>query len=175
MEASTKQPVRSPEQLAREAFEALDRHDLSRAEEIWGPDSVDHFLPVGEFRGTEAIAGYFRGLFAAMPDFSIKPERILSDGPHAVVQWRASGTFDGEPFMGIEPTGRSVELRGVDVIEWRDDGRIGLNTIYYDGAEFARQVGMLPPRDSGADKAITAAFNAATKLRAQIRERLGSG
>lgn len=172
MEASTTEQVRSPEQLAREAFEALDRHDLSRAEEIWGPDSVDHFLPVGEFRGTEAIAGYFRGLFAAMPDFSIKPQRILCDGDHAIVQWRATGTFDGEPFQGIEPTGRSVDIRGVDVMEWRE-GRIGLNTIYYDGADFARQIGLLPPRDSGADRAITAAFNVATKLRAQVKERLG--
>lgn len=172
MQAATSEPVRSPEQLARDAFEAIDRHDLSKAEQWWGPESVDHFLPVGEFKGTEAITGYFRGLFAALPDFSIKPERVLSDGDHAIVQWRATGTFNGEPFMGIEPTGRSVELQGVDVMEWRD-GRIGLNTIYYDGAEFARQVGMLPPRDSAADRAITTAFNAATKLRAQIKERLG--
>jgi hypothetical protein len=58
------------------------------------------------------------------------------------------------------------------VIEWRD-GRVAHNTIYYDGAEFARQVGMLPPRDSAGDRAITGAFNAVTKARGFVKEQFG--
>ena len=158
-----------PAQRAREAFEAIDRHDLEKAARYWGPETVDHFLPVGEYRGTQAIKGYFSGLYAAVPDFRIKVERISSDESATTVQWRATGTFNGAPFQGIEPTGRSIDIRGVDVIEWDDDGTIKHNDIYYDGAEFARQVGMLPPRDSAADRAITAAFNGATKLRARLQ------
>ena len=158
-----------PAERARANFAALSRHDLSKADEWWGPDTVDHFLPVGSLRGTQEIRSYFSGLFAAIPDFRLEVERITSDGPVATVQWRATGTFDGAPFLGIEPTGRRIDLRGVDVMEWGDDGRLKENTIYYDGAEFARQVGLLPPRDSAADRALTAAFNGATKLRSRLR------
>jgi steroid delta-isomerase-like uncharacterized protein len=155
----------------REMFEMLGRRDLSRADEFWGPDTVDHFLPVGAFQGTEAIRGYFEGMFAAVPDFDIEVEDVLAQDNRAVVQWRVSGTFTGAPFLGIQPTGRRIEMRGADVIEFDDQGRIGHNTIYYDGAEFARQIGMLPARDSTGDRLLTAVFNGATKLRAAVARR----
>lgn len=168
METSTDQGSTSAAEAARMAFDAISRRDLETLQQAWDADSQDDFLPIGSFRGREAIAAFFRELFAAIPDFAIEPERILEDGPVAVVQWRAHGTFDGASFQGIEPTGRRVELRGVDVMEWQD-GMLRHNTIYYDGADFARQIGLLPPKDSAADKGMLAAFNAATKLRSRLR------
>jgi hypothetical protein len=53
-----------------------------------------------------------------------------------------------------------------------EEGRLKHNTIYYDGLGFARQIGLLPKAGSGADKAMTAAFNAGTEVRAQIRQRV---
>jgi hypothetical protein len=86
-----------------------------------------------------------------------------------VVQWHATGTFNGSSgFLGLEPNGRRLDLRAVDVIELDDDFKVVTNTIYYDGAEFARQLGMLPARDSAADRAMLAAFNGATKLRKRL-------
>lgn len=172
MEASATEKTKSPEQLAREAFDALNRHDLSHPERFWGPESVDDFLPVGEYRGTEAIAGFFRGMIEAIPDLSIEVERVLTDGDWTTVQWHMRGTFTGQPFLGLDATGRPIDMRGVDVIEWRD-GRVGHNTIYFDGAEFARQVGLLPPRDSVGDRAITTTFNAVTRARALLKEQFG--
>jgi hypothetical protein len=64
-----------------------------------------------------------------------------------------------------------VDIRGVDVIRFDADGKIETNTVYYDGAEFARQVGMLPKRDSAADRAVLAAFNAATKLKRRLSKK----
>jgi steroid delta-isomerase-like uncharacterized protein len=167
--ASTHQAVDAAER-ARQAFADLDRRDLSRANEYWGPDTIDHFLPVGTFQGTDAIRRYFEDMFAAVPDSRIEVERIVAQDNISVVQWRFTGTFDGAPFQGIEPTGRRVDMRGTDVIEWADDGTIKHNTIYYDGAEFARQIGMLPPRASMGDRALTTMFNSATKLRRSLRK-----
>jgi steroid delta-isomerase-like uncharacterized protein len=172
MEAGATEQTKSPEQLAREAFDALNRHDLSRAEDFWGPNSVGHFLPMGEYRGTEAIAGFFESLIDAMPDLSIEVERILTASDWTTVQWRMRGTFTGQPFLGFDATGRPIDIRGVDVTEWRN-GRVAHNTIYFDGAEFARQVGLLPPRDSVGDRAITTAFNAVTRARALLKEQFG--
>lgn len=43
-------------------------------------------------------------------------------------------------------------------------GLVQHSTIYYDGATFARQVGMLPAQGSAADRALIAVFNAKTRL-----------
>jgi hypothetical protein len=53
-----------------------------------------------------------------------------------------------------------------------EHGLVAENTIYYDGAGFARQIGMLPARGSTSDRAMTIAFNTLTRLRQRLR-RLG--
>ena len=88
----------------------------------------------------------------------------------AVVEWRMRGTFNGAPFQGIEPTGKQVELRGVDVMRIEND-RIAHNTAYYDGMDFARQIGMMPAQDSAGERAMIGAFNAVTKLRGRLIQR----
>src|SRR5271166_677439 len=150
---------------ARWAFALLDRHDLSRAAEIWAPDAVDVFVAVGIYRGRDAIVGFFEGFFAAFPDLRIELEQVLSEDRRVVVRWCARGTFTGASFLGVQPTGRAVELRGIDFVVLDEHGLVVENTIYYDGAGFARQIGMLPARDSVADRAMTAAFNGLTRLR----------
>ncbi len=172
MESST--DTRTPSQIALDSFRVLfDERDLSNAGRFWSESSVDHFLAAGKsIRGAQALAQWFRELFAAVPDFRMEIVNAFDDGQRqATVQWRAGGTFTGGPFLGIEANGRRLDIRGVDVMRFDADGRIEENTIYYDGAEFARQVGMLPPRDSAMDRATLAAFNAKTRL----ERRLGRG
>ena len=72
---------------------------------------------------------------------------VVAAEQSAAVEWRMEGTFDGQPFQGIDPTGRRLEIRGLDLLEI-EDGEIVSNTAYYDGMAFARQVGMMPPQDS---------------------------
>jgi steroid delta-isomerase-like uncharacterized protein len=160
--------TRAPEDVARGVFEAISGHNLDVLPELVPPDGVDDFVAVGEFHGPDAIRGFFAEMFAAFPDFSITVDRVVSGGSTAVVQWHASGTFTGGAFQGIHPTGRRVELRGVDVMDI-SDGKIQRNTIYFDGAAMARQIGMLPQKDSPADRALLAAFNARTRLATQVK------
>ena len=55
-----------------------------------------------------------------------------------------AGHFTGGPVQGVEPTGkRGSSSAACDCFEIKD-GKIVGNTAYYDGASFARQVGMLP-------------------------------
>jgi len=161
----------SPGQLAREAFEAIfDRQDIDAVRPLWTESSVDHFLALGvEARGPQQLAAFFQELHEAIPDFDMTIENIVEDDRHGVVQWSATGTFDGAPFQGIEPTGKRISMRGCDVFRFTEDGKLDTNTVYYDGAEFARQIGMLPPRSSAADRAMTGAFNALTRARRRFR------
>ena len=109
---------------------------------------------------------------AGETEMEVITERVVADTGRVAAEWRMRGTFTGAPFQGIEATGRSIELRGFDLFEV-ERGKIKRNTAYYDGAAFARAIGLLPPQDSGAEKAMTGAFNAATKVRKGIADLRG--
>ncbi len=160
-------PDPTPASVARVIFEALDRHDIDAATTLTRSDAVCDFVAVGLFEGKDAIRRYFQELFAAMPDFSVTVDRVVGDDTCAAVQWHSAGDFTGGSFQGIQPTGKHVETRGVDVVEVTD-GLLVRSTIYFDGATFARQIGMLPQAGSGAHRAMQSAFNAATRLRRRL-------
>jgi steroid delta-isomerase-like uncharacterized protein len=160
----------APAEVARGVFDAIAKKDLEGALALGADDEVEDIVAVGVFRGKAAIRSFYEDMWAAFPDFETTVERILGDDTTAVVQWRIAGTFSGTPFQGIEPTGRHVEIRGVNMMEIAD-GRMHHNTIYYDGASFARQIGMLPRANSLADKAILATFNATTRLHQRLQKK----
>ena len=157
----------SPAEVAASIFDALQRRDLDAVAGLQHDDVVDDFVAIGVFRGKQAVRDFFEEMFAAVPDLTVTPVRILADGDHATVQWQMAGTFSGGPFQGVHATGRRVELQGVDVMHIVD-GLLVDNTIYYDGLSFVRQIGMLPSAGSRGDRAMTAAFNAQTDLRGKL-------
>jgi steroid delta-isomerase-like uncharacterized protein len=159
----------APAEVARTIFDALSKRDLGAALAPVADDNVDDFVAIGEVRGKAAIRAFFDELLTAFPDFEITVLRIVADDEVAVVQWRAEGSFSGGAFQGIEPTGRHVQIRGVDVMEIAE-GLVRHNTIYYDGASFARQIGMLPRAYSIADRAMMSAFNAVTRVRHRLKK-----
>jgi steroid delta-isomerase-like uncharacterized protein len=161
------------EQRMRDYFEAMDRRDVGAMAEHWRDDGVEDVLPVGVLRGKEELRAFLDATFRAIPDARTSVGRIVAGETSCAVEWRLEGTFDGAPFMDIEPTGSHVEVRGFDLFEF-EDGQIVSNTAYYDGASFARQIGMLPADGSGADRAMKSAFNAVTKVRRAVAERRGA-
>jgi hydroxyacylglutathione hydrolase len=144
-------------------FEALARQDLQAAGDCWAPDGIDELVGQATVQGPDGVRGFFGGLFAAMPDFTIAVEDLIADGDRVAALWRASGTFAGDsPYQGIRPTGGRVELRGLDLFTVRD-GVITANVAFPDGLGFARQIGMLPEPGTGAETAVLRAFNVKTK------------
>jgi steroid delta-isomerase-like uncharacterized protein len=158
------------EQRARSYFEAMDRRDVAGMLEHWRDDGVEDAVAVGVLRGQDERRTFFDSLFAAMPDARTTVTRLVAGEQTCAVEWRLEGTFDGAPFLGVEPTGKHVEMRSMDLLEL-EDGQIVSLTAYSDGAAFARQIGMLPADGSGADRAMKSAFNAVTKLRRAMAER----
>jgi steroid delta-isomerase-like uncharacterized protein len=158
------------EEQVRSYYEAMDRRDVGAMVAHWSDEGVEDVVPIGVIRGREEIRGFLSELFAAMPDASTTITRLIAGEQDCAVEWRLEGTFDGAPFMGLEPTGSRVELREVSVVELKDGQIVGI-TAYFDGASFARQIRMLPPDGSGVDKAMKGAFNTVTKLRRAVAER----
>ena len=148
--------------LARRAFATLAQRDLDRPELIWRRTPSTTW-PVGDAIRRDVIVAFFREMFDALPDFSVEVERTVAAPPYVVVQWRITGTFTGARFQGVRVTGRRVDFRGCDVVEI-EDGLVKDNTVYWDGAGFARQVG-LPAQGSLGDRLLLRAFNTLTWVR----------
>lgn len=158
------------EEKVRSYYEAMNDRDVGAMLAHWGDDGVEDVVPIGVIRGREELGAFLSELFAAMPDASTTITRLIAGEQDCAVEWRLEGTFNGAPFMGIEPTGSRVELREVSVLDLKDGEIVGI-TAYFDGASYARQIRMLPPDGSGADRAMKSAFNAVTKVRRAVAER----
>jgi steroid delta-isomerase-like uncharacterized protein len=166
--------VKAVEEAALSYFKAVSDRDPAAMAAHWDAEGIDELVPLSlVLRGPDAVRDFFTGLFGAIPDMEFRVQRVTADAEGATVQWRAGGTFSGTPFQGIEPTGRTVDIRGCDCLEVDKEGKLTRNTAYYDGAGFARGIGMLPSQDSGADRAMVAGFNAFTKARRAVADLTG--
>src|SRR5438270_8302028 len=105
-------------ELARWAFEMLNRHDVSALKEFWTSTTVERF-PDRTCHGADEIAAYFEDAFRAMPDFHMDVVAIAEDGENVFVRWRLTGTHQGT-LLGIEPTHKRLEVDGMDHFVVRD-------------------------------------------------------
>jgi predicted ester cyclase len=160
----------SAEEVARRYFAAIARHDLDAAVACWRPGAIDRLAPVGELRAPDGLRAYFSAVFAAMPDFSYELLDVVAEGDKVAVRWRVSATFDGGPYQGIRATGAKMATEGADVLRV-EDGLIVRNDSYWDDADVGRQIGLLPPRGSRAERILRGLFNARTALRRGIFRR----
>jgi steroid delta-isomerase-like uncharacterized protein len=88
-----------------------------------------------------AIAGFVSALVSALPDLVFISEDVVGEGPRAYLRWRLQGTNTGLLPGLPAPTGRRVDLPGVDVIEVGPDGITSL-VGYFDQKTFLEQFGL---------------------------------
>jgi predicted ester cyclase len=155
--------------LVRWAFDVINSHDITPLRAFWTPATVERF-PDGTYHGEDALAGYFEALFAALPNLHMHVTTITEQGEDVFVHWHLTASHTGAAFQGIEPTGRAIALDGMDHFVVRDS-TVVTNFVVFDQMQFARQIGLLPPDGSAADRATKAAFNAKTRLLARLRSR----
>ncbi len=155
-------------ELIRWTFEQLNNHDTSGLRLLWSDDVVERF-PDRTCRGSDEVAAYFEETFAALPDMRIDPLSIVEQGDDVFVQWHMTGTHTG-PVQGIEATGKTIALDGMDHFVLRD-GKVVSNFVVFDQMQYSRQIGILPSQDSVADKAMKSAFNARTKVAEFLKNR----
>jgi predicted ester cyclase len=153
-------------ELVRWAFDVLNTHEVSPLRQFWTSETVERF-PDRECRGTDEIAGYFEEAFTAIRDFHMEVISIVEQGDDVFVQWRLTGIHDG-PLLGIAPTHKPLEIDGMDHFVMRD-GVVKSNFVVFDQMQYARQIGMMPPQDSSADRAVKGLFNARTRVASAVR------
>lgn len=153
--------------LIRWAFDRFNARDVDAVRSLWTASTIERF-PDTTVTGSQAIGDYFEAFFAALPDAHMAIVALAEQDEHVFVQWRITGTHTGAPFQSLQPSGRRVELDGMDhftVI----DGKVAANFVVYDQLQFARCIGLMPPENSVQERAMQSAFNARVKLMRRLR------
>jgi steroid delta-isomerase-like uncharacterized protein len=164
----------SAARLLTRGLAALADSDVERFTRLWAEDVVYDVVALGRrFEGRPRARAFVEELVTAIEDLHVETLAVHggADGV-AVGEWRLTGWFAGGPFQGIEPTGRRVDLRGVDVTRWRH-GLLRHTAVYHDAATFSRQVGALPRAGGPADRVLVRSINRATRLRRLLERRPG--
>jgi predicted ester cyclase len=155
-------------ELIRWSFDVINSHDISPLREFWTAETHERF-PDADCHGGDEIGAYFETLFRAVPDMHMEIVEIAEQGDNVFARWHLTGTHTGPGFAGLEPTGKRIELDGIDHFIVRG-GTVVSNFVVFDQMEVGRGLGLLPPDGSGADRAMKAAFNAKTKVAERIRQ-----
>jgi len=162
MEAAAKTRKKGAKTVVREYFDALAEQDLERALTAWKPGAIDRLHGIGDLIAPDGIRAYFSELFAAFPDWQFEVVDLVGSGELAAARWRVRATFTGPGrFQGIAPNGKQVELEGCDMFRVADE-KIVENNAYTNALQLAQQLGLMPPRGSAGERAMTGAFNAKT-------------
>ena len=130
--------------LARRYFdEVLSKGELAVADEILAPDLEFHGPNYwGEaIRGREAFKGFVTYLRSAFPDIRFQVGLEIGDDNWTATSFRFVATHRGE-WMGIAPTGRPIDLPGLDLFRV-ERGRIQEIRVFYDTLGLLQQLGVV--------------------------------
>ncbi len=156
------------EGVAKRYFAAIDERDLESALALWADGGRENVRGQVDVLAPEGVRAFIGGLIDAVPDLKMEVVSTTSEGDRCGVQWRLTGTFAGPGgFAGVEPTGNPIELEGFDLLCVRD-GLIQSNDAFTDSMTFARSIGMMPAQGSSAERRMTSAFNAKTRISASV-------
>jgi steroid delta-isomerase-like uncharacterized protein len=125
--------------------EAWNAHDVDAIVAMHTEDSVFENHTTGDVNvGRKAIGDAITGIFRVFPDLTFEGRRQYIREDLVVQEWTARGTHQGtmtRSGIEVEPTGRTVEYRGMDVIPIRD-GLVARKDVYSDGVTLLRQLGL---------------------------------
>lgn len=96
-----------------------------------------------EIHGPEGFKELVRMWRSAFPDFQMEVEERFVDGDTIIDHFEAQGTHEGE-FMGIEPTGKEVEITTIG-IHHMEDGKCVADYVVTDTFGLMQQLGVVEP------------------------------
>lgn len=157
------------EAVARAYLEAFTAHDVEAAVAHWASGGRQHVRGQIDATAPDGLRAHMSGVLASVPDVRFEVVRAVTEADRCAIQWRMTGTFDGTgALQGVAPTGHAIVLEGIDLFTVRH-GLIQQNDAFSDTMEFTRQIGMMPPQRSRAERVLTGLFNVKTRLLARRR------
>lgn len=121
--------------------EGMNAGNMALIEELFDPNVSFRCPSMGEGKGFAAAREYVAPLRKALPDVRVTVEDVLEKDDLVFVGWKVNAHHRGE-FLGIAPTGKAVEMRGLTVLRVAN-GKI---TEFYDHADL---LGMMNEMGAG--------------------------
>ena len=124
---------------------AWNDHDVAAIAAMHTGDSVfENHVTGDRHEGPDEIARAVERIFAVFPDLAFETRRQYLREDLVVQEWTARGTQLGRMTRAgveLEPTGRSVEYRGMDIIPIRNE-LVARKDVYSDSITLLRQLGL---------------------------------
>ena len=127
----------------RRAYELINAGDIDGFGDLLAEDFIEHEETPGLAPTKEGVLEFFRMYRAAFPDLQMRAEEVLTSGDKTVIRVRATGTHQGE-MMGMPPTGKSIDVKLIDIMQFNDAGMICEHWGLIDMLSLMQQLGAIP-------------------------------
>lgn len=132
--------------LLERYVERYNAGDLDACMELYAEDAVQ-IMHDGTFAGRSAIRERLARDLTACPDAAYTVGSFVEQGDSFADEWTFAGTHTG-PFLlpdgtQLPPTGKRLEIKGMELVQVRD-GKIIIDNLYYDAMAILAQFGLLP-------------------------------
>ena len=131
------------EATMRRLYELLSAGDIDGFGDHVAEDFVDHDETPGFEPNKEGVKQALRMYRTAFPDLCMQAEDVLVSGDKVVARVRVTGTHQGE-FMGMPATGKSADVRLIDIIRFGEDGLARERWGLFDALALMQQLGAIP-------------------------------
>lgn len=134
-------------ELAERAFDAYNSGDIDAFMAFYADDAVVSYpgIPDGTIRGHDAIRANWSSQRDSFPDSHITSEVLVVEGDTVADEFTYAGTSTGPVTMPdgttIAPTGRHIEMRGMQLLRLRD-GKVVRHDLFMDSAVMMAQMGL---------------------------------
>ena len=127
----------------RRFYEHINAGDVEGFAALISDDVVEHDEMPGFPPTKEGVKQFFAAYMAAFPDLRMDAEDVLTSGDKVVARVRVTGTHQGE-FMGMPPTGKNIDVQGIDIVRFGDDGLGCEHWGVFDAMKMMQQLGAVP-------------------------------
>lgn len=122
--------------VVRRMYDAFNKQDLARLDELIAPEYVDH---PRQFRSLERYKQHLAAWYKGFPDSHEAIEDIIAEGDRVWVRVKGTGTNRGE-YLGLAPTGKKAKWEAIGI--WRIvDGKAVEMWAVSDMLDFLKQLG----------------------------------
>jgi predicted ester cyclase len=130
-------------EVVRALVAAIDADDADAVRAVVHPELVSHGA-LGDVHGQDGfIEVMLANVHRGFPDADVELTHVIQEGDLLSFRLDGSGTHLG-PFLGVEPTGKTVRIRGIHQVRVRE-GRIVEHWQGPDILAMLLDMGLFPP------------------------------
>ena len=118
--------------------------NLDAAQEIYATDYVGHEPTFGDVHGVEGAKQFAATYRQAFPDIQTTMEDQLAEGDKVVTRFTSRGTHQGESEDFGPPTGNRIEVTGITIERFSEEGKIVEDWTNFDALGLMQQLGLVP-------------------------------